>query len=584
MSTLKQIINSRTTYKISVSILFGLAGFYANFHTLLFPIGEYTAAILIGLLFPALITFSWGWKYGLLSALAGGCQTMWWIWGPSNGYATFFVVVPFTLWIVWHGIFADLRRKQKTPKWWQNMYVVEIPFRILNTINLYTLTRWAITFNPPPWKWALNAADTTPMHFSNFVVIKQAVVGFIILLLIDVLLNFKNVRRFFKLKIEFRNFKPENIISAYLLMGVAFWMFDSVFCYLSANTESSLLDLLALNIPSHNVFVRCVFIIGCLIAGLITSKILYKQYKSEERFQLIVQNMPVLINAMDEKGTYLFWNRECEKVTGYSANEITGKPNIPELLYPDKTYLQNLMKKWNKMGNNFSNWEMTLTDKNASPKTISWSNISDSFPVPGWKSWSIGIDITKQKTAEQKLIKEQEFSNTLIQASPIFFVVIDANGKTIMMNDSMLKALGYTIDEVKDKDYLRTFVPKENHKLLFKVFKGLIQNHKGQLNENQILKKDGEMLLIEWHGRPILDEQGNLDYFFGAGINITERRKAEQELAKHREHLEELIKERTQELEDKNKKLEEFNDLFVNREFRIKELKDRVKDLEKKNE
>jgi len=66
--------------------------------------------------------------------------------------------------------------------------------------------------------------------------------------------------------------------------------------------------------------------------------------------------------------------------------------------------------------------------------------------------------------------------------------------------------------------------------------------------------------------------------------DITERKEAEAELAKHREHLEELVKERTEELEEKNKKLEKFNDLFVNREFRIKELKDKVKELERKNE
>jgi hypothetical protein len=99
---------------------------------------------------PLLITLTWGWKYGLLSALAGGCQSMWWLWGPINGYAAFFVVPPFTLWIIWHGICANLRRKQKDHKWWLNVYAVEVPFRILSTINLYTLSRWAITLNPLP--------------------------------------------------------------------------------------------------------------------------------------------------------------------------------------------------------------------------------------------------------------------------------------------------------------------------------------------------------------------------------------------------------------------------------------------------
>ena len=64
--------------------------------------------------------------------------------------------------------------------------------------------------------------------------------------------------------------------------------------------------------------------------------------------------------------------------------------------------------------------------------------------------------------------------------------------------------------------------------------------------------------------------------------DISERKRAEEELSKYREHLEELVEERTTELEEKNVKLERFNKLFVRREFRIKELKEKVAALERK--
>ncbi|MCK5783367.1 MAG: hypothetical protein KAH06_02900 [Desulfobacterales bacterium] len=58
---------------------------------------------------------------------------------------------------------------------------------------------------------------------------------------------------------------------------------------------------------------------------------------------------------------------------------------------------------------------------------------------------------------------------------------------------------------------------------------------------------------------------------------VVEREQAEVELKKHRDHLEELVEERTQELETKNTELESMNRLFVGREFRIKELKEKFK-------
>ena len=63
---------------------------------------------------------------------------------------------------------------------------------------------------------------------------------------------------------------------------------------------------------------------------------------------------------------------------------------------------------------------------------------------------------------------------------------------------------------------------------------------------------------------------------------IEERKRAEEALQKANDELEAKVRKRTAELEEKVADLERMNDLFVGREFRIKELRDRVKELELK--
>jgi len=73
-------------------------------------------------------------------------------------------------------------------------------------------------------------------------------------------------------------------------------------------------------------------------------------------------------------------------------------------------------------------------------------------------------------------------------------------------------------------------------------------------------------------------------YFATIFEDITDRKKNEEELTKYRENLEELIKEKTSELQESNKELVRYNKLFIGREFRIKELRDQVKELQNKLE
>lgn len=132
-------------------------------------------------------------------------------------------------------------------------------------------------------------------------------------------------------------------------------------------------------------------------------------------------------------------------------------------------------------------------------------------------------DITEQKHAQEQLLKERDFSNTLIEASPFFFVAIGIDGKTLMMNREMLRALGYTREEVIGRDYLNTFVPARERESLAGIFQRLRTSNKPTLNQNHVLTREGRELLIEWRGGSVFGDDNAPEYFFGTGIDVTER-------------------------------------------------------------
>jgi len=137
--------------------------------------------------------------------------------------------------------------------------------------------------------------------------------------------------------------------------------------------------------------------------------------------------------------------------------------------------------------------------------------------------------------------------------------------------NDFLEDPGFWANRIHPDDFARVF------RELLKIFEVGFHNH-----EYRWKKNDGSYIWLHDELILVYDKKGIPIEMVGTWLDITDRKKAEKELEKHRDHLEELVKERTKELEEKNKELKRFNKLFVGREFRIKELKEKVKELEKK--
>ncbi len=138
-------------------------------------------------------------------------------------------------------------------------------------------------------------------------------------------------------------------------------------------------------------------------------------------------------------------------------------------------------------------------------------------------------NITERVLADENLRKERDFTNTLVQSSPAFICALNIRGRVVMMNNAMLNSLGYAPEEVQGRDYLSTFIPEKDRKVVGDIFEKLMKYRHHLVQEGDILTKAGEKLLVEWHMRPILKDEP-VDLFLGVGIDVTGRRHLENQL------------------------------------------------------
>lgn len=116
--------------------------------------------------------------------------------------------------------------------------------------------------------------------------------------------------------------------------------------------------------------------------------------EKEDLVRRVLERMPVMLAAVGSDRTLTVWNSECERVTGYTAAEVIGNPDVLRWLVPDPAYRTELLTERRRLAGQVRNWEVRITCKDGTARTIALSNVSTSVAVRGWSEWGIATDIT----------------------------------------------------------------------------------------------------------------------------------------------------------------------------------------------
>jgi PAS domain S-box-containing protein len=162
-----------------------------------------------------------------------------------------------------------------------------------------------------------------------------------------------------------------------------------------------------------------------------------------------------------------------------------------------------------------------------------------------------------RRAEEESRSANERYESILRSAIGSAIIGCDPNGIIQVFNEGAELMLGYSADEVIGKTTPILFhdpaeiVAKAAELHVspdFNVFVHTLQKGRVDSNEWTYIRKDGSRILVQLAATIRRDSRGNTVGYVGIASDITDRRRAEDALRSYREHLEELVKQRTSEL------------------------------------
>jgi PAS domain S-box-containing protein len=273
---------------------------------------------------------------------------------------------------------------------------------------------------------------------------------------------------------------------------------------------------------------------------------------SLEKYKVLFDSFPLGITITDNAGQILEGNQKSVELLGISKEEHARRLADGEewhIIRPDGTLMppdEYASVRALKDNCIVENVEMGIVKGRGQ---VTWISVTAApIPLEGYGVAITYSDITQKKEAEfalnkltaeleQRVAERSAEVQDLYNNAPCGYHSLDENGIFVHINDTELNWLGYTRDEIIGKKSV-TDIFTEKSRLIFKqnfpIFKerGWVKDL-----EFEMIRKDGSIFPVILSATAIRDSEGNYFSSRSTLFDITERKKAEQAIARKSEEL-----------------------------------------------
>lgn len=149
--------------------------------------------------------------------------------------------------------------------------------------------------------------------------------------------------------------------------------------------------------------------------------------------------------------------------------------------------------------------------------------------------------ISQLKKTEIELLNERNFAESIVDTAHAIILVLDTEGKIIKFNPYLEKLTGYTLNEMKGKDWFSNFLPPEEIQEIKTVFNKALNDDLNRSNISSIVTKNGTKRAIEWFDKILTNSKNENIGLLGVGHDVTEILNSEKNLKNSKALIKKII-------------------------------------------
>lgn len=247
--------------------------------------------------------------------------------------------------------------------------------------------------------------------------------------------------------------------------------------------------------------------------------------------EAIINSVPGILYLYNEERRFLRWSRSFETVSGYTHDEIAAIDPLDFFAGEEKEVIDQKI-----------NEAFDRGDASVEAGFVTKSGRVIPFFLTGRRILfngkpcviGMGIDLSEHRQIEKALRESERKYRELVQHANSIILRWTRDGRITFMNEFGLKFFGYAPEEIIGRHVVGTIVPETDsaNRDLRQLMDQILENPAAfEQNTNENVRRGGERAWIAWTNKTVLDEDGQIREVLSIGTDITERRKAQEQIA-----------------------------------------------------